>query len=81
MIAELRDMRINAESAKRDEAAAIASMSDIEAKAQRQYEKDLQEGEETRKNVTGSWVNLSSPSAQILSEKGVEISGPILSSA
>jgi len=51
-------MRNNADNAKRDKAAAIASMSDIEAKAKQQYERDVQEGEEAMRNLTGSWVSL-----------------------
>ena len=52
-------MRNNAEKAKRDEVAAAASMSDIEAKARQQYDKDVREGEEAKRNLTGSWVRLS----------------------
>lgn len=55
---ELREMRQKADSEKRDQAAAIASMSSIEAKAQAQYRKDLKESQEAKRNLTGLWVSI-----------------------
>ena len=49
-------MRQKADSEKRDEAMAKASMSNIEAKAQAQYKRDLKESEQAKKNLTGTWV-------------------------
>ena len=49
-------MRQKADSEKRDEAAAKASMSSIEAKAQAQYKRDLKESENAKKTLTGIWV-------------------------
>ena len=55
--AGLREMRQKADSEKRDEAAAKASMSSIEARAQAQYRRDLKDSEQATQNLKGSWVS------------------------
>ena len=50
-------MRKKADTDKKNEALAVASMGDIEAKARRQYEQDLKDSSREKEELTGNWVS------------------------
>ncbi|KAK9809285.1 hypothetical protein WJX73_000889 [Symbiochloris irregularis] len=54
---KLRQMRQNADKAARDERLATDSMDGIEARARKQYERDLQEAQEAQRSLAGEWVH------------------------
>ncbi len=56
--AELRQMRIKADTDKKDAALAEASMQSIEAAARKAYEKDLA-AQQASASANGDWVSLS----------------------
>lgn len=49
-------MRKKADSDKKQEAMAVATMSSIEAKARQQYAKDMRESAKAKEDLTGAWV-------------------------
>lgn len=54
--AELRQMRKNADASKAQQAQAEATMEQLERKAQRAYEQDVKDAEQTKAVTIGSWV-------------------------
>ena len=54
--AELRQMRKNADASKAQQAQAEATMEQLERKAQRAYEQDVKDAQQTKAVMIGSWV-------------------------
>lgn len=54
--AELRQMRKNADASKAQQAQAEATMEQLERKAQRAYEQDVKDAQQTKAATIGSWV-------------------------
>ena len=56
LLAELRQMRQQADTEKRDQAEAEKNMADIEARAHRAYKEDLKLRSQAEEELTGIWV-------------------------
>ena len=55
--AELRDMRLKSDREVKEGKQAEATMGDIDARAQKEYEEDLKAAKQARADAAGEWVS------------------------